>query len=46
MGLASATAHVGGDAKSKKEIAYLEGKVKAIEGQNYLIKNRPGADLV
>jgi len=29
-----------------EEIAYLKGKVKAVEGQIYLIKNRLGADLV
>ena len=46
MELTSATAYVGGDAESKKEVAYLEGKVKAIESQIYLIKNRLGADLV
>jgi len=46
MELASVNAHVGDDAGSKKEIAYLEGKVKAVEGQIYLIQNSLGADLV
>jgi len=40
MELASVKALVGGDTESKKEVAYLEGKVKGVEGQIYLIKKR------
>jgi len=46
MALVNFNAPVAGDADCKKEVADLEGKVRAIEGQIYLIKNRLGADLV
>jgi len=46
MALVKVNAPVAGAADFKKEVAYLEGKVRAVEGQIYLIKNRLGADLV
>jgi len=46
MALVKFNAPVAGAADCKKEVADLEGKVRAVEGQIYLIKNRLGADLV
>ena len=46
MTLVNFIAPVAGHADCKKEVADLEGKVRAIECQIYLIKNRLGADLV
>jgi len=46
MALVKFNAPVAGEADCKKEVADLEGKVRAVEGQIYLIKNRLGADLV
>jgi len=46
LALASGAAQVGGDALTKQEMEDLGAKVKSVEGQIYLIKNRLGADLV
>jgi len=46
MALVKFNAPVAGEADCKKEVADIEGKVRAVEGQIYLIKYRLGADLV
>jgi len=46
MALVKFNAPVAVEADCKRELADLEGKVRAVEGKIYLIKNRLGADLV
>jgi len=46
MALVKFNPPVAGKSDCKRELADLEGKVRAVEGQIYLIKNRLGADLV
>jgi hypothetical protein len=46
LALANGAGQVGGGAMERQEITDLGAKVKGVEGQIYLIKNRLGADLV
>ena len=44
--LASGAGQVGGGVSTRQEMSDLSAKVRGVEGQVYLIKNRLGADLV
>jgi hypothetical protein len=46
LALASGAGQVGGGALTRQEMSDLGARVKGVEGQLYLIKNRLGADLV
>ena len=46
LAIANGAGQVGGGAMERQEITDLGAKVKGVEGQIYLIKNRLGADLV